>query len=197
MALKLRIATTSILLLLIAGANAAETPATTGESKGWELKGIHLGGSQADVQAQLPTASCVSKPADAGIVLCTDDKNTLGGEPASVVVKLLDGLVVHVSIENLTYEQAYAACAPLAGKFGPATEISKVPTQLQRGRYVERQNKERCVWRDGENSLYVEPADWTDKKKLFTYSAIILIDEPKHNREWTVRYNAKNSPTDL
>lgn len=188
----------STLLLITPCAGAAETPsAGTGQAASWELKGIHLGESTEAVKTLLPNASCTSKPSDAGIVVCVDDKNSVGGEVASVAVKLLDGHVVSVAIENLTYEQAYSACAPLTQKFGPATFVDRVMVKLKRGRYVETEKKERCTWRDGEMSLFLDPDDWTSEKKQFTYSAIILMDEAKHNREWVIRYNAKGSPSDF
>jgi hypothetical protein len=188
----------ALILFLMATAPAAkELPAVTGESTRWELKGVHLGASLVEVQTQLPNATCTPKPEDPGIVLCIDATNSLGGEPASVAAMLLDGRVVKVAIEKLTYEQAFSACAPLTGKFGVATDVSRIRVNLQRGRYVQMEHKERCVWRDGENSLYLEPADWTDRKKMFTYSALILVDEARHNREWVVRYNSKNAPSDL
>lgn len=188
---------TLLLLLATSPTAAASPPASTGQAVNWELKGIHLGATAEEVKALLPNAICTSKSDDAGIVLCIDSKNSMGGEIATVTVKLLDDHVVKVAIENLTYEQAHSACAPLTQKFGAATFVDRVMVKLQRGRYVETEKKERCTWRDGEMSLFLDPDDWTSEKKQFTYSAIILMDEARHNREWVIRYNAKGSPSDL
>ena len=48
----------ALIFFSAAAASAArELPAETGESTRWELKGIHLGASPAEVQAQLPNAT--------------------------------------------------------------------------------------------------------------------------------------------
>lgn len=175
-------------MMVCAGAALAEEAPTSD----WSLKGLHLGASLADVQAAFPSLKCDVKPFDPALAYCEDASNQLAGEPAFLIVKLLDDKAVYISIENISYAQLQAAVPTLTEKLGAPAVSESIRGGSLEGTKIVYTNRNHYVWRSpGDASVVVvaQPFDWSDHRKNRTYSAITLMDENKHNGEWVVRFN--------
>lgn len=174
---------------------AAQDPSTR-DSTLWELKGLKLGATIAEVQAALPRAKCETEAFDSGLTVCKDASNSLAGSPAIVRVKFLDGFACFIDIGNIDVPQAEAAAAALTAKFGPATTVEPrngfETRRLRERRLITPTNE--FTWNDGETFLSVVPFSWTNDENGVTYAAVVLFDKEKHERQWLVRYTNEGRP---
>ncbi|WP_156968986.1 hypothetical protein [Arenimonas metalli] len=177
--------------VLSVAANASEPSAD------WDLKGLRLGASVDEVKELFPAAACEAEPHDAGLVYCLDRRSSLGGTPAFLAVKLLDGQTVNIALENISYDQMRAAVPTLIEKFGEPEYSESIADNVLERRGEKTVVRERHVW-TGDNDAVViaKPFDWSNERRRVTYSSIILMSEAKQ-KEWAVRFNAKERATDL
>lgn len=192
---------TRMTLALVAMSMASVAPATvqdssTQDSTAWELKGLRLGSTMDEVKAAFPEAKCSVVTFDTSLSTCKDWNNSLAGGKAMVNVKLLDGVAVFISIENIDLKQADAAAVALTAKFGPATTVEpneghETERFRQRGIYT---TADSYTWSQGDLFLEVIPFAWTSARTGKNHAAVVLRDEAKHDREWIVRYNNKGRP---
>jgi hypothetical protein len=181
-------------------ANAADATHVADAAKrsdAWELMSIRLGMSEADVMQAMPNATC-EKFADGTTSLCFDRDRKLAGEPAKLMVKLLDAQVVYVGVENISIKQGLAGVAALSIKYGAPDRTFNTRADL----HGADNDCGSCLypvssWLEGNIELFLNVSDWYSSKKDYTYSAIILQDTPVHNGRWVPRYNNKPAATEL
>lgn len=177
-------------LLILAGSGTAEATGA-GSATAWELKGLKLGMTVAEVLALLPSADC--KEPVPGIRACFDDTQTFAGGKAKIVTKFLDGNLIYVAAKYISYEQAETATAGLVQKYGAPT--STFPTKRWVGaktstmQFVARTN---YVWKNGDAMIVVTPFDEHFKKNNEHFSAVTLMLKDVHDREWAPRLTGQN-----
>lgn len=192
-----------LLLGLLFGAVAtaqAQTTAVSNELRpALELKGIKLGDDLAAVQATLPTARCEALK-DPSLSECWLGKGgTIGGKPAQLLVRLLDGKVVYIIAVKMTQEDAYAVIDGLKVKYGMPDNITKARVTLVRPMRDQSLVYERPAWigDNGNHVLTIQPANYTDQKQRFTYAAVSLVDVDGHDLKWMAKFNGKTDTEDL
>ena len=150
----------------------------------WELNGIALGATQAQVEALAPGLACTTEGFDAGLATCRDANATLADKPALLRVRLLDDRVVLVELARLRPKQVRAAHEALAQKFGPPSRTAEVTHRPAFGDHVVRDVKH--VWEDGSVQLIANPlAPRADGG--FPDGAVVLLDVARHDGEWLGR----------
>ena len=181
----------------LAMAALGQAPQAEPAQPDWELKGVRLGASVAQVQGAAPGLKCETEAHDPGLVYCIDRQSSLGGQPAFLVVKLLEGQAVYIGLENLTYAQVVSAGPTLLEKFGTPAFSESVVGDAHDNRSVRTVRRVRHVWRrpDGVVAM-TSPFDWTNERRGITYSSISLMLEEKQ-KQWGTRFNVRDRATDL
>lgn len=195
-------ATLAALILSSAPATAALPNASApkaGNRPQLELKGIKLGDDLATVKAALPQATCETL-ADPLLGECWQPEGaTLGGKPAQILVRLLDGKVVSVMALHMTQDDAYDVIEALKVKFGNPDVDAPRKVVLVRPERTTRPIYTIYGWIEdgGNHDLNIDPDNWTDTRRDFTYAAITLTDHNAHNNQWMPRFNGTANTTDL
>lgn len=192
-----------LLLGLLFGAVAtahAQTAAVSNEFRPTlELKGIKLGDDLAAVRAALPAAKCETLK-DPSLSECWLGKGgTIGGKPAQLLVRLLDGKVVYIIAVKMTQEDAYAVIDGLKAKYGAPDDITRTRVTLVRPMRDQSLVYERPAWvgDNGNHILTIQPANYTDQNRKFTYAAVSLVDVNGHDVKWMANFNGDARIKDL
>lgn len=187
-------------LLFVGTSTQAQTPTVDNESRpALELKGIKLGDDLAAVQAALPAAKCKTLK-NPSLAECWQGKDgTIGGKPAQLLVRLLDGKVVYVIAVTRTQEDAYAVIDGLKVKYGAPDNVTRTRVTLVRPMGDQSLVYERPAWigNNGNHILTIQPANYTEKKRKFTYAAVSLVDVNGHDVKWMANFNGDARIKDL
>lgn len=189
----------TLLFVGVVSAQAQDQLHGTENRPALELKGIKLGDDLSTVQKALPNAKCeVLK--DPSLGDCWQGKDmTLGGKPAQLLVRLLEGRVVYVLATRMTQEDAYAVIDGLKGKYGEPDRVTNTRVTLVRPARDRSLVYERPTWTSdgGNHELTIQPANFTDKREQFTYAAVSLVDLKGHNTIWMSRFRSDTDVGDL
>lgn len=178
-----RFAITAVALLL--PALMAHAYDVSSVSSTWELKGLKLGMTQADVLAAFPASEC--QTFQPGVVMCIDKTAALAGGPANVVTKFLDDKLIAISVNEVSPEQASAAANALTEKYGPNTRAVKSKHHNAKGQgYFD---SEQLIWEDKAAGveMYVEPYDYYNNKVRHHRSSVDLLMGNVHDNVWLPR----------
>lgn len=164
-----------------------------------ELKGIKIGDGLTTVQAALPDAKCETLT-DPSLSECWQGKGgTIGGKPAQLLVRLLDGKVVYVIAVKMIQEDAYAVIDALKVKYGAPDKEGQTRVTLVRPTRDTSVVYKVPFWiaDNGNQELTIQPANFTDQKKQFTYAAVSLVDIKGHNATWMPKFRGEADASDL
>lgn len=166
----------------------AQAPPEAAPSARWEIKGIRLGASRAEIEALVPSLACKPADFDDGLSTCIDPNATLAEKTALLRVRLLDGKVVLVELAHLRPKQTRVAAEALVQKFGLANRISDATYRPAFGDHVVRDKKH--IWEDAGIQLVVDPLE---PKPDGTYpeGTVFLVDVAKYDGEWMGRFRTK------
>lgn len=168
-------------------ARSALPPATYTDdaAKGWELKGVQLGGSVADAKAKFPSLECLSPTS--GIEFCSTRQFEFAGGNGRLMLKYLDGRLVMVKIAELSRGQATSAGLGLEQKFGAPSSDRMVRRSVGDGSRME--SARWAMWRAPNIMLFVAPFEERDGGDRT--AAVTLFDVQGHDYQWLPRSQGK------
>lgn len=163
----------SIILFMSAACFAADS--------GFDLKGIALGASEADVTARFPTVTCRDRGTATAERLCTVLKDSYSGAEAGLFFSLIGGKVSNMSARFNSRDFANVVAA-MKERFGPPSseEIETVSNRMG----VQFQNQMLTWIRSGEIVVARRFAGSLDRASVtFISKAFIQEFERRHGNE--------------
>lgn len=141
------------LFILLLGAGASHAWASEGAAPPFDLKGVHIGDSEADLKRAFPAATCSppSRPVPVIDLTCSDSKNTLADVPARYFFALFEGRVTYASasFNGANFAEVSRAAET---KYG---QPDRTETKMLKLKGEEFPNTTR-TWERGDERVYLE-----------------------------------------
>ena len=138
--------TSIALLMLLLLCAVAAFPVGAADGTGFDIKGVPLGATEADVVARFPSIQCRDDPTAFSERTCTVLKETYGGAESSLHFSLIGGKVFNMRARFDSKDFAGVVGA-LKERFGPTTSDTSEPVTNRAGAKFENRT---LTWNRGD-----------------------------------------------